>query len=421
MSLKSKLNRMKKHINLEEIPGKVYVTQEQNENKIKYLEAWEQFDAKPFYFEDEYIFIREKEYPLTFIHGLYHLGEIHDRVDDWNNSTINHPLSVSGFETSDLFFFDTETTGLGGGTGTTIFLLGYARVLSSKVIVKQFFLPSPSSEVALYHYFLKDVDYTTLVTYNGKSFDWPQVKTRHTLIRNHVPKLPKFGHFDLLHASRRLWKNEFPSLKLSIVEKDILNISRESDTPGFMAPMIYFQYLEDLNPEGVFGIMRHNETDILTLISLYIHISNKILHTNQGSLGEKFEVARWLDAVGERHSAIEHFFELSQAADKQSVHAKSALALLYKKEKKITEAVLLWQEIETDIMAIIPDRINATLELAKYHEHKTKSLEKALQLAKQANELWVDYNQDPQKIDSLHISKRIKRLENKLIKKTNIS
>ena len=28
----------------------------------------------------------------------------------------------------DLFFFDTETTGLGGGTGNTIFLLGHASV-----------------------------------------------------------------------------------------------------------------------------------------------------------------------------------------------------------------------------------------------------------------------------------------------------
>ena len=52
-----------------------------------------------------------------------------------------------------------------------------------------------------------------MVTYNGKAFDWPQVKTRHTLIREHVPKLPPFGHFDLYHAARRMWKHQSGTLK----------------------------------------------------------------------------------------------------------------------------------------------------------------------------------------------------------------
>ena len=35
---------------------------------------------------------------------------------------------AKGYRPGDLFFFDTETTGLGGGTGNTIFLLGYAYI-----------------------------------------------------------------------------------------------------------------------------------------------------------------------------------------------------------------------------------------------------------------------------------------------------
>ena len=88
----------------------------------------------------------------------------------------------------------------------------------------------------LYESFLKTVDYTTLVTYNGRAFDWPQVKTRHTLVRDHVPKLPSFGHFDLLHASRRMWKNKLESVKLANVEENILGVVRENDIPGYLAP-----------------------------------------------------------------------------------------------------------------------------------------------------------------------------------------
>ncbi|MFZ3590939.1 ribonuclease H-like domain-containing protein [Bacillus sp. DJP31] len=423
MSLKSKLNRMKKHLVTEVVETEVKVEQKQNTEEIPYLLDWEKFDAKPYYFEGEYIFIREKEYPLTAKHGLYEFGELHDVVQDWNSSPFSHPLSVSGFQAQDLFFFDTETTGLNGGTGTTIFLLGYARVFEKKVIVKQFFLPSPASEVALYHYFLQDVDYTTLVTYNGKAFDWPQVKTRHTLVRDHVPKLPKFGHFDLLHGSRRLWKKEYASLKLSIVEKEILHIVRESDTPGFMAPMIYFHYLEDPNPEGIFGMMSHNETDILTLISLYIHVSNKLLHTEQGSQAEKFEVARWLDSVGERQSAMEHFYELSQVAGNQTVEAKSALAALCKKEQNLSEATRLWVEVVADEQAPFPNNLIASIELAKYYEHKTKEVEKALQYAKMAIEFCRDGRENPMGKGKgyLQLEKRIHRLENKRRNSLNIS
>lgn len=120
--------------------------------------------------------------------------------------------------------FDTETTGLGGGVGNTIFLLGYASVSRKGVTLKQHILPDPGGEIALYKSFLESIDYTTMVTYNGKAFDWPQLQTRHTLIREHLPKLPPFGHFDLYHASRRLWKHKLERTKLSIVEREVLGV-----------------------------------------------------------------------------------------------------------------------------------------------------------------------------------------------------
>jgi uncharacterized protein YprB with RNaseH-like and TPR domain len=416
MSLKNKLNRMKKHLG-SNLDHQEKIELNQPIKDIPFIEEWMNFDAKPFYFEDEYILIRENEYPLTTNHGLYPLGDLHEVVRGWNQSDFSHPLSVAGFQSEDLFFFDTETTGLGGGTGNTIFLLGYARVFKDKVQLRQLFLPSPASEVALYHYFLQEVDYTTLVTFNGKAFDWPQVKTRHTLIRDEVPKLPKFGHFDLLHASRRLWKNEYESLKLSNVEKQILNISRDGDIPGYMAPMIYFHFLEDQNPEGIFGIMKHNETDILTLITLFTHISNKLLHAERGSDTEQFEVARWMESVGEKETATRHYYELVNNNGKNNWAAKLALSLVCKRENRCEEAIKLWKELSVEEQVPMNDRIFSAIELAKYYEHKVKEFKLALEFTNFAYEM----AQSIPLFNQQELRKRINRLEIKYQKNSDIS
>ncbi len=237
MSMKNKLKRMKKHLQSDSSNSTESRVEHPKEDsassqiEIPNLKEWQSFGAKPYYANGEYCLIREVEYDLDFQHGKYRLGELLPVMEEWQASDVEHPLSAKGHHASDLFFFDTETTGLSGGTGTTIFLLGYARVLKDKVIVRQHLLPGPGNEVALYQSFLEEVDYTTLVTYNGKAFDWPQVRTRHTLIREHVPKLPSFGHYDLLHASRRLWKNKMESVRLANVEKEILGIQRKDDVP----------------------------------------------------------------------------------------------------------------------------------------------------------------------------------------------
>lgn len=106
----------------------------------------------------------------------------------------------------------------------------------------------------MYQSFLSEVDITSLVTYNGKAFDWPQVKTRHTLIRDRLPKLPEFGHFDLLHGARRLWKHKMERVSLGSVEKEELGVSRKEDTPGYLAPMLYFHFIKAQEPDLLKGV-----------------------------------------------------------------------------------------------------------------------------------------------------------------------
>lgn len=201
-------------------------------------------------------------------------------------------------------------------------------------MLRQHFLPHPAAEVPLYQSFLERIDYRTLVTYNGKAFDWPQVKTRHTLIRELVPQLPAFGHFDLFHAARRLWKHKLDRLKLSIVEKEILGVERHEDVPGYLAPMIYFDFVETQKPDGMLGILQHNEKDILSLITLYTHISFQLLNIDQSrTVSEGYEVGRWYASLGERAGALENLSLVAKGTEQSALKAKLALSYELKNKK----------------------------------------------------------------------------------------
>jgi uncharacterized protein len=407
MSLKNKLNRLKKHVVREE-QNISNIVENNSENPL-----WEEHHSAIFSYDSQHCIIREVTYPLEYQHGLYQLGEIHSIVSMWNNSHLTHPLSCKGHHASELFFFDTETTGLGGGAGNTIFLLGQAQVFPDRVVIKQHLLPQPGNEVALYQSFLQGINSKTLVTYNGKAFDWPQVKTRHTLIRESVPSLPAFGHFDLFHAARRLWKNDLESVRLSNVEKEILNISRENDVPGFLAPMIYFQFVKEQRPEIILGVLKHNEIDVLSLITLYIHLSLKILKTeNEATEAEHFEIARWLDYVGDEKSAIHSYQSLIEKGSSSSFEAKFALANHHKKEKEWQKSITAWKEIITSSSNEVIVR-KSMIELAKFYEHKEKDFELALHYSNLVYNMMKEMEHISSFSQIKDIEKRIARLNKK--------
>lgn len=416
MSLKNKLNRMKSHMSLEATPVINHAGVAQRLD-VPFSEKWAELEAKPFGQADEYIMIRERRYPLGFKHGKYRFGEFHEVIQAWNNMATNHPLSLAKRKANELLFFDTETTGLHGGVGNTIFLLGHSRVESDAVVVRQHFLAAPHAEVTLYQSFLQEVQETThLVTFNGKSFDWPQVKTRHTMVRDEVPELPTFGHYDLLHGARRLWKDELPSCRLSILEQVKLGIRRKDDVPGHMAPLLYFDYLNEKDPASIEGVLVHNELDVLSLITLYIHISKLLLDRDMEDLSmeERFEIARWYEAIGEDECARLIFQQISETTHSLQYKAKVALGHLYKKQKNLPSALHMW---ESAIQETGYQSEEVFIELAKIYEHHHKDYEVALHYTQKALEQWKKKGRLIRYTSQTEIrsfQKRITRLENKL-------
>ncbi|WP_368504403.1 ribonuclease H-like domain-containing protein [Alkalihalophilus sp. As8PL] len=424
MALKGRLSRLRKHMNLqpnETSPPQNEVKEDltaRQKEVVPFIDEWRNNATVPKWFEDQYTLIREVRYPIDTKHGIYHFSELKTVVEKWQDYHIPHPLSSNGREQNELLFFDTETTGLSSGAGNRIFLLGYGQVTDKEVIVRQYFLPGPEAEVAFYHHFLTDVnDMKNLVTYNGKAFDWPQVKTRHTFVRSQVPQLPKFGHYDLLHAARRLWKEQLPSCKLSIVESDVLGFTRVEDTPGYLAPMLYFDFLQEQDPGFVKGIIQHHEWDILSLITLYVHLSKLIFKAwEEGPSSihpvEKYEIARWYEYIGEKEAAKELYESVSHTADPVQWKATLALAHIRKQRKESEEAFLLFNKLIDHNEHVI----ECAIENSKLMEHHFKKMDQALDYSNLAYETLTEglIRYEKEKKLENELLKRIERLKTKL-------
>jgi uncharacterized protein YprB with RNaseH-like and TPR domain len=415
MSLKNKLNRLKPHLSGGEQSAKSIIPPDTSAFQVPFRDRWEKENVFPYQFDEDYCLIREVKYPLSEHHGHYRFSDFLSAIEIWNKQKVSHPLSAEGHTAEDLFFFDTETTGLGGGVGNTIFLLGYASISGDQLILRQHILPHPGAEVPLYQSFLENVNYKTLVTYNGKSFDWPQVKTRHTLVREHVPKLPPFGHFDLYHAARRLWKHKLDRVKLNVVEKEVLGVERVDDIPGFLAPMIYFDFVESKQPDGMIGILKHNEIDILSLVTLYTHVTFQLFGLDiMQTRTESYEVGRWFSTLGEKQKAEKVLANLVEGNDFPAYQAKMLLAYQHKKEQEWEKARILFLEVvdSTDQKLML----EALLELSKIHEHRIRDFEIAIHYCQKAINLVSCSKELPKLPTPLSLEQlqlRLKRLEGK--------
>ncbi|WP_373839387.1 ribonuclease H-like domain-containing protein [Methanospirillum sp.] len=178
-----------------------------------------------------------------------------------------HPLTLltSGLFSPESFrFVDIETLGI---FGRPIILIGLGFFRGGELQVKQYLLRDIGEEApALYSFMQKISDNSVLVSFNGRSFDIPYIEDR--LAYYGLPPLPGTPHFDLLHPSRRLWKQVLPDCRLGTLEAFILDICRDEDLPGALVPEWYCKYMETKNPGSLVPIVEHNRQDVVSLVFL---------------------------------------------------------------------------------------------------------------------------------------------------------
>ena len=245
-------------------------------------------------------------------------------------------------------FLDTETTGLAGGSGTYAFLVGIAWWEGGGLEIEQFFLREYSEERALLFALRERIaERPVLVTFNGKSFDWPLLETRYRMSRKISVPTPR-AHLDFLHPARNLWRLRLGSVRLSELERHVLGWDRGADLLSGLIPQIYFDYLRGGPPERLVPVLNHNQMDLRGLAALSSRILS--LLSDAETLGqdglELFGVSRICEKRGE-HTRARKLYEKSISSilpTETDRAARRSLARLAKREGDFDLACELWKD-----------------------------------------------------------------------------
>lgn len=177
-----------------------------------------------------------------------------------------------GFDPQRVLFFDTETTGLAGGTGTRAFMIGVARWRAGALEVRQLLITALAAETAMLDAFASWLGPDTLLaSYNGKSYDAPLLRTRYRLARMRDPTYG-LDHVDLLYPSRRRYRGLYENCRLATIERRVLKIVREDDLPGSEAPAAWLGYLRGGPAAKLRRVAAHNHQDVVSLARLMLHL-----------------------------------------------------------------------------------------------------------------------------------------------------
>lgn len=329
-------------------------------------------------------FVAETSYPLSHQRGGRALTDVL-HCDPRVAARLSQNDSLASANLTGLAFFDIETTGLAGGTGTLAFLIGVGSIESDQFVLRQFFMRDPSEEVSLLGGVAESLESRIgLVTYNGRAFDVPIVQTRFTLARRPFD-LQTIPNLDLLPAARRLWRGRYENCSLGTLESAVLRHHRtEADVPGYLIPQLYVDYLRTGDAREMQRVIYHNAEDILSMVTLTAHL----LETFGDPLSEArsgldcLRLAMWHDDNGdaeEAESAYRAAFERDLSEDQQPLLYERYTTFLKSLERK-PEAVPFWEQwaelAETDPTPCI--------ELAKYYEWEVKDFDQAREWASRA-------------------------------------
>ncbi|HSV97281.1 MAG TPA: ribonuclease H-like domain-containing protein [Spirochaetota bacterium] len=280
-----------------------------------------------------------------------------------------------------LLFFDLETTGLSGGTGTYPFLTGIGYYRDGAFHVEQYFLDDYASERAILAHLVSVFrEANAFVAFNGKTFDIPLIKSRYRL--NRVGGFPvDIPVVDLLYPCRRLFKKLYGSCSLKSMEENLLGVRRGDDIPGWEIPDVFFSFQRHGETGRLPLVIEHNRMDVYSMFMLVESLGRvfrSLSEKNYNSIEPRLlpRIAHYLYVTD-----LVSFLEISglihdEVRTDRLLFKKYCTAL--KRSGRINEALRFWRDDPS---------IYSLEELAKHCEHRQRDYRLALGHARTARSL----------------------------------
>ena len=172
---------------------------------------------------------------------------------------------------SSVLFLDIETAGL--SANTYVFLCGLMHFDGEHFHVEQVFARDYTEEEGLLRYTREAMaHFDTVVTYNGAAFDLPFIRTRMAVHR--IPDVDPVGSVDLLHSSRRVFRERLPNCRLVTVERHLRGVDRVDDIPSRFIPRAYHEYVRTRDARIMRNVVYHNRMDLFTMAVILNHFAD---------------------------------------------------------------------------------------------------------------------------------------------------
>jgi len=382
-SIRSRLNRLYNRENTSDETEQKYFAEESVVRAHKRLEELIPGDYVNTHFGD--IYRARATYPLDYVHGASVIGE-YFQVHADRLMTLGKVEYAGDILLRDALFFDTEASGLSGGTGTYAFMIGLGYFQGDRFVVDQLFVDSYAREegmLDLLRAYLKEA--SLLVSFNGKSFDVNLMETRYAMHGQSSP-FDVVPHLDLLHPSRNLWDLTLENCKLQTLECEILEFTRDNDTPGEEVPGIYFDFIRTGDPTEIAGVFEHNKLDIVSLVGVTTMLEQNF-HEVRSIPKENGLTMFSRGRIYERQSKPDQALECYKKAldgpvsKNRRLSILSRMALLEKRRGNWEGAIHLWEKQIGDMVIFTLEPYE---ELAKYYEHQVRDYGKAADIVNAA-------------------------------------